>query len=152
MFHPGDARAVDPQGLAAADLAGARRGAWFRLVVHVRVEAARLACLRPVVDVRRVELVEMQRERRERRRRRESPVVPVVIRADNVGEALTLDNKTSGLVSGKTTQSDAGEQQQQCQVEDEVAALAEVSLLRSQPTWMAVHAEPLATKSRGKGV
>ena len=94
------------------------------------------------LDVARGELVQGHRERREVGAGDESPRVELIERGGCVRERLSLDEQLVGLVAEEAAGRDREQHAEQRQVEQQVADLAQVPLLRRHPLIRAVRRRP----------
>ena len=152
-----DLERVDGEGVVDPDVVGPRGSAGRWRVGDVGIEVRRLAARLTRLDVARGELVERQRERREVRPGDEPPGVELIERRGGVGERLPLHQQLVGLVAEQPARRDREQHAEQRQVEQQVADLTQVALLRRHPVLAAAgvgppQPEPLPAEQRGGAV
>ena len=131
-------RAVHRQRTVDVQVKGASRAARMLGVRDPRVERRRLAALLAGGYVAGVEPVQRHRERAQVGGGDEPARVPLVERADGVGEALALHQQPVRLVTEQPAERHRHQHSEQGQVEEQVARLAQVPLLGRDPVLRAV--------------
>src|SRR4029450_1028202 len=123
-----DLRSPDLQRMVHPNLAGLCRRIGILLVRHLADEPGRCRGRQIVV---RDEPIKPERERWQRRCVEQPPGVEAVELRDRVGEALPFDDEHAGSVAKQLAHCEGDEQQNQGDMEKQVAQLAEAALLRA---------------------